>query len=293
MTLAQFLRLATDRLQQAGIDNPSLDARWLFCHALNNDRAQLLSQSQRILTTGEQAQIDALITRRAAHEPVARIIGAREFWGLRFSLNEATLEPRPDSETVVEVVLKILDASDLRGKKLRLLDLGTGTGCLLLSLLHEQPSATGIGIDIAPRAVEQARQNAQALELQTRASFHVDDWFAGLRAGDSTKNTIPKFDVIVSNPPYIPASDIANLMPEVRNHDPLRALDGGADGRDPYRHLIPQLKDFLNPKGLVVFEVGIDQAHDVAALLETHAFINIHLYKDLGGIERCVSAHIS
>lgn len=275
MTLTEFLATATEQLKQAGVDNPQLDARLLTCHALDIDRAQLLSQSQRMLFKNEMDAIDALLTRRAKRESVARITGRREFWGLEFGLNEATLEPRPDSETLVEAVLA-------SGKqKRRILDLGTGTGCLLLALLHEMNEASGVGVDINPRAVEQAAQNALALGLEKRAAFRCSDWLGGLSE---------KFDLIVSNPPYIPASDIPALMPEVRHYDPLLSLDGGADGLEPYRLIIPRLKDFLNPGGIAAFEVGIGQASQVADFLQQSSFTNIAAYKDLGGIERCVTA---
>ena len=304
MILAEFLSAAIDRLKAAGIDNPGLDARLLFGYALGLDRAQLLSQSQRILTDDEAAILDALIVRRGKYEPVARIIGKREFWDLQFGLNEATLEPRPDSEILIEAVLSsfrrkpessgerprvkessaaaaaTLDSGFRRNDEIKILDLGTGTGCLLLSLLHEWKDATGVGIDIAPRAVEQATQNAVALRLNNRATFRVGNWLEGIT---------DKFDVIISNPPYIAADVIPVLMPEVRNHDPIHALDGGEDGLTAYRFLIPQLKDFLNPQGVMAFEVGIGQARQIADLFRQGGFTNIEIHKDLGGIERCVS----
>jgi release factor glutamine methyltransferase len=348
-TLAEFLALSIGKLKAANIDNPALDARLLICHALGLDRAQLLSQSARVLNTQETALIEGFINRRAGHESVARIIGKREFWGLDFTLNEATLEPRPDSETLVEAVLH--RAAHHAG--LRILDLGTGTGCLLLALLHDLPTASGLGIDIAPRAVEQAQANAAALGLNERAVFQIGNWFSGIAPQDlppprgeglreggvpqekySTNTTtrpppptprsvsakglrrtrVPrpgvascevgprgagedyvtldfaKFDIIISNPPYIPAADIGGLMQDVREFDPTLALDGGADGLDPYRLLIPQLKHYLNPNGLVAFEVGQGQASEVADLLQQSGFTNIATHKDLGGIERVVTA---
>ena len=291
MRLAAFLTNAIETLKQAGIDNPQLDARLLAGHALGCDRAQLLSQSERVLTDEEILTINALLTRRIRHESVARIIGKREFWGLDFGLNEATLEPRPDSETLIEAVLSSFrrkpesSGARLRDEdsrsNLRILDLGTGTGCLLLSLLHETPEATGLGIDINPRAVEQATINATALGLGSRASFRLGNWLNGITE---------KFDLIVSNPPYIPASDIPSLMQEVCQYDPLLALDGGEDGLAPYHHLIPQLANFLNPQGLVAFEVGQGQAQQVATLLRDNGFVTIATHKDLSGIERCVTA---
>ena len=275
MILSTYITHIRERLNAAEIDNPQLDARLLIAHGLGLDRAQLLSQSQRVLTEGEIAVLDALISRRVQRESVARIIGSREFWSLNFGLNEATLEPRPDSETLIEAVLKI------RKEGNRILDLGTGSGCLLLALLHETPKATGLGIDINPRAVEQATQNAVALGLGERAVFRQGSWLTGVAE---------TFDILISNPPYIRATDIPDLMPEVRDYDPMLALDGGADGYDPYRRLIPQLSCFLNPQGIACFEVGIGQAPLVADLFRREGFANITTHKDLGGVERCVTA---
>ena len=163
----------------------------------------------------------------------------------------------------------------------RIIDLGAGTGCLLLALLHELPQATGLGVDIAPRAIEQATINAERLGLSGRAAFQVGNWLDGITG---------TFDLIISNPPYIAASDIPKLMPEVREYDPLAALDGGADGLDIYRHLIPQLSRFLNPDGFVVFEIGQGQAAAVSEMFRAAGFTGISAHKDLGGVERCVAA---
>lgn len=275
MYLAAVIATAIDRLRQAEIDNPQLDARLLVGHALGLDRTQLLSQSERVLTHEEIAAIDVFLARRSTHESVARIIGKREFWGLDFGMNEATLEPRPDSETLVEAVVGLCQ------KKERILDLGTGTGCLLLSLLHDIPDATGLGIDINPRAVEQAAKNAVALNLHTRAEFRIGNWL---------NNVVGTFDIIVSNPPYIRADEIPSLMREVRGFDPMLALDGGEDGLTPYRLLIPQLKNFLSPQGLIALEFGQGQAPQVAAFLEENGFTKSVTHNDLGGITRCVTA---
>lgn len=275
-TLNALLTAAVERLAAAGVDNPQLDARLLLCHALKIDRVQLLTMNERILSGAERGACDALIARREKREPVGRILGQREFWGLSFALNEATLEPRPDSECLVESVLRRMPDGAAR-----FLDLGTGTGCLLLSLLYECPQATGLGVDVAARAVEQAAANAAALGMGERAAFSCGSWLDGV-AG--------VFDVIVSNPPYIPADEIAALMPEVRAFAPLRALDGGADGLDPYHILIPCLPRVLSKGGLVAFEVGAGQAQDVAALFAAHAYRSVETHADLGGVARVVTA---
>jgi release factor glutamine methyltransferase len=301
VSLSALILRFQDTLAQAGVDNPALDARLLVAHALGCERVDLVLQSERVLTEDDVTRVEALIARRVKREPVARILGMREFWGLPFGLNEATLEPRPDSETLVETMLALWSGargqqskvplplreggrdsaqSKLCAQRLRILDLGTGTGCLLLALLHEWPEATGLGVDVAIRAVEQAMENAERLGLAGRAEFRVGDWLEGI---DET------FDIVVSNPPYIVSGDIPALMPDVREHDPLAALDGGTDGLDVYRHLIPRLPKFLNPNGFAVFEVGQGQAGAVRALFREAGFADITVHKDLGGIERCVA----
>lgn len=294
LNLVTITRNAVTRLQQQGCLTPELDARLLIGHALGLDRLQLMLQAERVLTDEEISHLHALINRRAAHEPVARIIGCREFWGLPFGLNEATLEPRPDSETLVEAILedsgfRIWDLADRekspnpesRIPNPKILDLGTGTGCLLLALLHELPNATGVGIDVAPRAVTQARANAVQLGLDNRVIFQLGNWLDGMT---------DQFDVVISNPPYIARDEIPTLMPEVRGHDPLAALDGGTDGLEPYRQIIPQLRRVLKPGGLVAFEVGHTQAATVSALLREAGLTNITTHQDLGGIARCLLA---
>ncbi len=280
-SLGSVAREAIEQLDSAGIDNPAFDARLLIGHVLGIDRAQILAQADRVLTSDEATQIRSLINRRDRREPVGRILGMREFWSLNFSLSEFTLEPRPDSETLVDVALQ-----ELKNRKdISILDLGTGTGCLLLALLHELPEAKGLGLDYMMEIVNQARENAEALNLADRATFRMSNWFDNL--------TDERYDLIVSNPPYIPSNDISSLMPEVRNFDPLRALDGGPDGLTVYRSLISQLKKYLRPEGFVVFEVGQGQATAVAEIFRQNEFGHVSTHMDLGGIERCVKASIA
>jgi release factor glutamine methyltransferase len=279
-TLGEALRAAEQTLTAASIDNPGLDARVLVAHVLKLDRAQLLSRSKDPITSDERQAVDAIISRRAAHEPVSRILGSKEFWSLDFSINEATLVPRPESETLVEMALAALPD---KFKPSRILDLGTGSGCLLLALLHELPKATGLGIDKAERAVEQARENADALDLTERARFRENDWVSGIDE---------RFDLIVSNPPYIAAGEIAALMPEVRDHDPHLALVGGADGLDVYRFLLPRLPALLNPDGIAIVEIGEGQARAVQDLFRAAGFGDVATQRDLSGTERCIAASL-
>jgi release factor glutamine methyltransferase len=267
--------MAERRLATADVDSPGLDARLLIGHALNLDRAEMLSQSERELTINEITIIDQLIVRRCTHEPVARIFGQREFWSLNFGLNEATLDPRPDSETLVEVAVRYL--RDMPSP--RILDIGTGSGCLLLAILNEVRKATGLGIDIAPRAIDQAQINATKLWLADRVRFQVGNWL---------DHITEKFDAIISNPPYIPSGDIASLMPEVRDFDPRRALDGGEDGLDIYRLLLPLCAGLIKPTGFALFEIGQGQAEDVSTIFRDCGFKGLMRYQDLNGIERCI-----
>lgn len=284
MRLADFIKDAVVNLRNAGIDDAATDARILIGHALGLDRASLLSQSERALSPGEEIACRALLDQRKKGKPVSRITGVREFWGLPFGLNEATLDPRPDSETLIDAVTALWSSGWNDGKNERILDLGTGTGCLLLALLHERPNATGLGVDVSEDAVGQARENAATLGLRTRAAFQQSDWL---------NNVSGTFDIIVSNPPYIETETIGTLQPEVRLFDPARALDGGQDGLDPYRLLIPQLSRFLNPGGLVAFEIGLSQEKAVSTMLRHNKFTNIICRKDLGGIVRVVMGRIS
>ncbi|MBV8061709.1 MAG: peptide chain release factor N(5)-glutamine methyltransferase [Alphaproteobacteria bacterium] len=276
VTLTDYQKQSHQRLRDAGIDNPVLDTTLIICHTLNLTRTALLDTIQRILTDAELDTLNRLFARRCMHESVSRIIGARPFWTLQFGLNEATLEPRPDSETLVEVTVASLPDKQV---PFSILDLGTGTGCLLLSLLSELPNAHGLGIDKAPRAAEQATANAALNHLSARATFQTGDWLQGITE---------RFDIIISNPPYIARDDIPTLMPEVRDYDPRLALDGGPDGLDIYRHLIPQLPQHLNKGGLAVFEVGVGQAEDVEKLMHSNGFCDVLTHMDLSGIVRCV-----
>lgn len=280
ITLHQLRRTAEARLREAGVDTPDLDARLLVEHALGLTRSDLFARANDSIPDSDAARVLTLVERRAAREPVGRILGHREFWTIDLALNPDTLEPRPDTETLVEAVLRSLPD---RSAPLRLLDLGTGTGCILLALLAELPDATGVGVDLSPGAVAAATGNAARNGLVERARFQTGNWGAGLAE---------RFDVVVSNPPYIPSADIATLDPEVREHDPLRALDGGADGLDAYRIIAGQMPDLLRPGGLAGLEVGQGQAADVAGLLAAAGLEPVGVFRDLGGVERCVLARL-
>lgn len=281
VTLAEAVVSAADRLAAAGVEAPRRDARLLACRLLGGGPELLLAHPDRVLTRDEAARFESAVVRRVAREPVSRILGEREFWSLPFALNAATLDPRPDSETLVEAVLA--ETGD-RAAPLRILDLGTGSGCLLLALLSELPRATGCGIDISAEAVAAAGENATRLGLAARARFVVHSWTAGLDLAEGP------WDVVVGNPPYIASSEIERLEPEVAGFDPPAALDGGGDGLDAYRALIPPAASALRPRGLIALEIGPDQADAVERLLAECGLRPLRRALDLAGAERCLLA---
>lgn len=264
-------------LAQAGIAEAAIDARLLLLDAARIDAAALLAAPEHPLGEEAAARLRAHATARLARTPVARILGSAEFWGLPFQLSEGTLVPRPDTETLVETALALCSAPQAR-----VLDLGVGSGAVLVALLWERPAWWGIGLDRSEDAVRTARANAIANAVGARVGFFVGDWLAAT-ARDA------RFDLVVSNPPYIPAADIAGLADEVRVHDPARALDGGADGLDAYRRILAQAPAHLAPQGVLALEVGIGQADDVARLGRTAGLAVVRIARDLAGIERVVA----
>jgi len=278
-TVGEALARSGRLLTEAGIDGARLDARLLMAHAIGTSPERVFGQPERRLNAAERDRFRALVEARCARQPLAQIVGAREFWSLEFAVSSDTLIPRPDSETLIETALA---AFPDKHADLDFLDLGTGSGCLLLALLYERPGASGLGIDISEAALNVARANARALGLDDRAHFVVEDWTTGL--GDE------RFDLIVCNPPYIAESDRHTLMPEVAGFEPHLALFAGSDGLDAYRALVPRMAGKLKPGGRVFFEVGIGQAGTVAHMLKRAGFRDIAVGKDLAGIERCVQS---
>jgi release factor glutamine methyltransferase len=278
--IAAARRILSAQFEAAGIDSPALDARLLVGHALQLDHTALASQAGRTLTSAERDMIAQLARRRMQGEPVARILGVKEFWGLPLALSPATLVPRPDTETVVEAALAAIGESRKR-HPLRIVDLGTGSGAILFALLHECPNATGLGTDIAAQALETAHANAKQLGLQSRTGFILADF------GTALNET---FDLVVSNPPYIPTRDIDALAAEVRDFDPFRALDGGTDGLDAYRAIAREAPHLLHDDGVLIVEIGIGQSADVEAVLTAGGGLEkAAIHSDLSGHERAVS----
>jgi release factor glutamine methyltransferase len=282
-TVEAARRALAARLKTAATESAELDARILTGHALGLDLTGLISAAQRLLTPDESARLEQFARRRLAGEPVARIIGEKEFWGLPLQLSSATLVPRPDTETVVELALELVRAGGNLGRALRIADLGTGSGAILLALLSELPAARGFGTDISEAALHTASANAARAGLSERTTFVACDYASGLSG---------PFDLIVSNPPYVRTADIDGLAIDVRKYDPPTALDGGADGLDAYRALIPQAAGLLAPGAALVVEVGQGQSGPIEALMTAAGLMPAIAPKaDLAGIPRAVAGH--
>jgi release factor glutamine methyltransferase len=271
------LKEAVLLMKAAGLDTPVLDARLIVQHALGISWDTLYLKDDQALRPDEKSRLESELSRRANHEPVSRIVGRRHFWTLDLAVSPDTLDPRPDTESLIETVVAAIPERD---QPLRILDLGTGTGAILLALLAEYPNATGVGTDISDGALAVARINAESHGLAGRAAFAAGNW---------TERAAGSFDVIVSNPPYIVRGDLSGLAPEVRDHDPLLALDGGADGLAAYRAIMPAVPALLSAGGLVVFEIGEGQGDAVTQIAHAHGLAPVGARKDLGGIERALS----
>ena len=272
MSLGEALAAAARVLAEAGVDEPRREARLLASYLLNAP-VTALGNAGLCMDPGLWA---ALVARRAAREPLALITGRRGFWTLDLAVSADTLVPRPDSETLIEAALAAFPAPDGVG---RILDLGTGTGCLLLAALSEFPAAFGVGIDLSPAAARLAAANAAACGLAGRAAFAAGDWSRAVRG---------RFDLILCNPPYVATAELARLMPEVRLYEPGRALDGGACGLAAYRTILPGLPAMLTPAGAAILEVGAGQLADVSALAKQAGLTHIASRADLGGVERAL-----
>ena len=271
-----------DRLKAASIASPQQDARLLLAEALGRDDA-VLPHETILFGDAETKKLQNLVVRRIAREPVSRIRGWREFWSLRFALSSATLDPRPDSEIIVATAIAAAKAeiSKHPEKQLNLLDLGTGSGCLLLACLSELPHAKGLGLDISEAALSTARKNAIALGFADQSRFLQHSFTDDISQFGS-------FNIVLCNPPYIPVADIAELEPEVATYEPMRALDGGIDGLDCWRDIMAVVPPSLAADGCLVVEIGLGQEDDVIKLAEKADMICVESHKDLAGITRCL-----
>jgi release factor glutamine methyltransferase len=280
-SLSEALQLVAQTFRAAGIEDADVDARVLAGHALHLDRARLISQSDRVLEAREVNAISGLAARRLKREPVSRILGRKEFWSLALAVTPDVLVPRPETETVVEGALDFVVRGGLRMEKLRILDIGTGSGALLVALLNELPNATGIGTDISRAALETARINITQFSFEGRCSLIACDMAAGVQG---------QFDLVVSNPPYIARGDIASLAPEVRDYDPIMALDGGDDGLAAYRSISADAKRLLAQGGRLFVELGAGQEPAVRKLF-TNAGLAVGVARnDLAGTPRVLGA---
>lgn len=270
-------------LATSGVDTPERDARLLIAAAIGGSSADLIVRPERTFRASEAAQLEGFVDRRVRREPVSRILGEREFYGRTFHITLATLDPRPCSETLITAVLDIVDEGGARDRPMRLVDIGTGSGCLAVTLLCELPNATALATDVSAEALVVAERNAAAHEVSSRIRF------AQCR---TLQDVGGPFDILISNPPYIPASDIGGLQAEVKDYDPRGALDGGLDGLDIYRDIAAGLAQAV-PQGWAVFEVGAGQARDVELILRSHASngrtAHCRTWLDLGGHTRCVA----
>lgn len=267
------------RLREAGIDTPDLDAQLLVEWTTGATRLDLISSPEKRIDEDQVTQLNEALERRIAGEPVHRIIGVREFYGLPFRLSPETLEPRPDTEALVDLVSPYVEKLIEHHGSATLLDMGTGTGAIVISLLHQFEKLNGIGLDVADGALTIARINAAANGVSQRFAALKSDWFS---------NVSGRFHLIVSNPPYIPSRDIDALSREVREHDPMAALDGGDDGLDFYRSLANEARKYLYEGGVVAVEIGAGQFNDVGAIFESADFRLTNTASDLGGHRRAI-----
>lgn len=276
-TLVSSWKAAQARLKAARIDSPSIDARLLLEAASGASRMDILTDPYRVVTDDQQATLDGFVERRLKREPVSRILGRKGFWKIMLNVTPDVLSPRPDTETILDIAM----LAHAQQETFTVADLGTGSGAILLAILSERPAAKGVGTDISFEALAVARENATNLDLDGRATFLRTEWASGF--ADHS------FDLVVSNPPYIPSNDIPGLDPEVRDHDPILALDGGPDGLEAYRQLAPEILRILKPGGVFAVEIGWDQGEAVKALFVDQGFENVIVVKDLGDRHRVVT----
>ena len=278
MELQDYYRQIKQQLEDSGIETPDLDARALISRHTGLEQSDFIMLRDQLLDSKAIEAINIDVEKRLSGEPVSRILGAREFWGLEFKVTPDVLDPRPDTETLVEAALKWVKSQGLDQKPIRIVDLGTGTGCIPIALLSELPLATALAIDISEEAVAIARHNAEQNGVSERLEVRQGSWMDGLDGEN--------FDLIVSNPPYIPASDIDNLSPEVKNHDPILALSGGNDGLDCYKKIISYGNINLNSTNRMFLEIGFDQQKSVSRLVEESNLCVCDSHPDIAGIPR-------
>jgi release factor glutamine methyltransferase len=275
-SVKQALLIAKELLSLAAIETPILDARVLLGFVLGRPEERFYGLEDKLLGETELNSYEKIIRRRCKREPVSRILGQRDFWDLTLKLNPSSLDPRPDSETLIEAITKHVPNKNSR---LNIIDLGTGTGCLLLAALKELPNSFGVGVDISDNCIKIAKENAHYNSLSNRTTFLANDW---------TQNITEKFDIILCNPPYIKETEIKDLEPEVKSFDPYIALNGGPDGLSCYKAIAHQFVKILANKGLIFLELGHKQKLSVIKIMKTEGLQTLHIEKDLGDKERCL-----
>jgi len=277
-TLATLRKKIEARLRKKGIEEAPLDARLLISHIIPVTEIDFAINADQTVSNEQQNLIDILVQKREKRIPMSQIFGEKEFWSLSFKVTRDTLTPRPDSETLIEVALNEFED---KNATLSILDLGTGSGCLLLTLLSELKNATGLGIDVSTSAIKVANENATNLSLNNRATFLKSDWFEKL---SKTK----KFDLIIANPPYIGLNEKPELTPEVCEHEPYSALFAGEEGLDDYRIIAADISSYMSEKSIIILEIGYRQSSAVIDIFEQKGFKNINVFQDLGGRDRCL-----
>jgi len=277
-TLATLRKKIEARLGKKGIEEAPLDARLLISHIIPVTEIDFAINADQTVSNEQQNLIDILVQKREKRIPMSQIFGEKEFWSLSFKVTRDTLTPRPDSETLIEVALNEFED---KNATLSILDLGTGSGCLLLTLLSELKNATGLGMDVSASAIKVANENATNLSLNNRATFLKSDWFEKL---SKTK----KFDLIIANPPYIGLNEKPELTPEVCEHEPYSALFAGEEGLDDYRIIAADISSYMSEKSIIILEIGYRQSSAVKDIFEQKGFKNINVFQDLGGRDRCL-----
>ncbi len=277
-TLATLRKKIEARLGKKGIEEAPLDARLLISHIIPVTEIDFAINADQTVSNEQQNLIDILVQKREKRIPMSQIFGEKEFWSLSFKVTRDTLTPRPDSETLIEVALNEFED---KNATLSILDLGTGSGCLLLTLLSELKNATGLGMDVSASAIKVANENATNLSLNNRATFLKSDWFEKL---SKTK----KFDLIIANPPYIGLNEKPELTPEVCEHEPYSALFAGEEGLDDYRIIAADISSYMSEKSIIILEIGYRQSSAVKDIFEQKGFKNIDVFQDLGGRDRCL-----
>ncbi len=276
MLLSELQKKITKILAEGGIETNSLDARIILKEIFNFDEKELILNSDLILSESKISKVQKIITRRLNFEPVSKIFGKRDFYNSTFSISDDVLDPRPETENIVEIANNFILEKGYES----FIDLGTGSGCIILSILKENKNLTALGVDISIDAINIAKKNSKDMKLEKRSSFLVSNWLSSI---------YNSYDLIISNPPYIPSDEIITLSKTVKNFDPLISLDGGQDGLKCYKEIAQDINRVINKNGRVILEIGYNQAHDVIKIFESKEFKLLKIYNDINGLNRILT----